>query len=595
MPQFQIPTKDKKFIQPNKGDVFGNLFATWNLDFDINPGKVRVSNKVVTLTTSSDDADLTHPTAFVRTAADGTDRWWALCGSVLFKNTLGALPIGSAFVQDAVANTPTSMDVTSSDMVEFNGALVVSRSSNIARLSTTWDANWWSVTLGGPGLTSSIPHPLHTSIKSNLLCIGDGNLMHTVDKNGNVRGSRVILPSEFQIIWIRSNYDGTWIGARNTLMREAKVFFWDEYSENYNKGYELKHFYTFAGVIKDGVCYTVNGAGQLLKFTGIGFEEVAVFPVFNQINKRWDDSFTIIKSIHQNGMAVIEGKIHINVNSEINATSTGFMENFPSGIWTYDEKQGLRHKYGISQHISTEVDYGAFRIGTGGFAGAIVPTMASNGLFFVGSKIALATTPNFYAISYLSEGQSLNNRGHFVSSIMESGAFEDIFKDILLTFKRFTNSGDRIVIKYRNIKNNNYPIILIGTWTNTTTFTATAADLGSLANIVVGDEIMIIQGKGSGATAHVSSVTENAGTYTIVLDEAITGVSGAMYCVVSNFKKAATISTQSIERESFDLDVVGTFLQIKVELRTVPGGTANKGDSPEIEKIVINSTPEMVI
>ena len=45
---FQIPTKDTRlWIQPNKSDVFGNLYATFNMHFDSVLGKVGTSRRVI--------------------------------------------------------------------------------------------------------------------------------------------------------------------------------------------------------------------------------------------------------------------------------------------------------------------------------------------------------------------------------------------------------------------------------------------------------------------------------------------------------------------------------------------------------------------
>ncbi len=595
MPAFEIPNKNKQWTQINKGEQFSNLFATWNLDFDSDLGKVRTSRRTIVLTDSTDDADLDVPYAFVRTSADGTDRWWAACGAVLFKNTAGASPSASAFVQDVIATgdgTPTDLSIISSDAVEFNGALVVSTSTDLHKLAGgSWDRGWWITTLAQTTLLANIAHPLHVSLKSNLLLIGDGNLLHTIDINNNVSPSRVILPSEFQIIWIRSTYDGTWIGARNKVMREAKVFFWDESAENYNRGYGLKDEMTFAGVIRDGIPYAVNGAGQLLKFTGGGFEETAVFPIFQQPNRKWDDAATVRRCVHRNGMAVIEGKIHVNVSSYVNqGTLAAILDNFPGGIWTYDEKQGLRHKYGLSLYKSSEIDYGQFSVP---LAGALVPTENQNGLFLAGASVNSNATTALTAIFYRDTTTESNTRGHFVTSIFESSAFESVFQDLLLTFKRFKNSGDRIIVKYRTIKDPNYGTGVMrgaGTFTSTSVFTTTA----DLSNVVAGDEVMIIKGRGAGGTYKISTITAVAGTYTVTLSEAITNASGTMVFMVDDWTECATVSTQGIERQGFDLDAFGTFIQLKVELRSVPGGTTNKSDSPILEKIIITLQPEIL-
>lgn len=590
MPKFIIPTESKKWIQPNKSDIFGNLWSTFNMDFDVSQGKVRVAPRLRINTDDTDDADLGVNWGFVRTSASGTDQWWAGCGAVLFK-TAGTDPTAS-FAQDAIASTPTTLSAVSSDMVEFNGALIVSDTTDLNRLSTTWDNAWWLTTLAQSALTSGIAHPLCVTVKTNLLLIGDGNKLHTVDKNSNVKTSRVILGTEFEIICIRSSQEGTWIGARNKINGEGKEFFWDESAENYNRGYGIKSDMIFSSVIKDDIPYIVNGEGQLLKFTGSSFDEVAVFPIFQQLNKKLDDGNSVRRNVQRNGMAIIDNKIYILIASHINNAMADFMENFPSGIWTYDETQGLRHKYAFTLYKGTEIDYGSYVISV---AGALVPTTSTEGLFLAGAMIFSSSSVEVDAIFYRDKTNSINKRGHFITSIFESSSFEDIFKDILLSFKRFRNSGDRIIIKYRAIKNVNYPIEAQGTWTSTTTFTATSANVGSLANITAGDEVMILRGRGAGATAKISSVSEAGGTYTITIAEAILNASGTNQFMVSDWTEAATISTQGIERQSFDLDVLGTFIQLKIELRSAPAGTAGAGDSPELEKIVINSSAEEII
>lgn len=589
MPEYQTPTESKKWIQPNKGDVFGNLFATFNMDFDSSLGKARVAPRARINTDDGDDADLGVPLAFVRSSADGTDRYWALTSTgtagALFK-TAGTDP-SAAFTQDAIASSPTTnVNKINSDMVDFEGALIVSLTTDISRLSTTWTASWWQTTLGRTALTN-VAHPLHVTKKTNTLLIGDGQNIHAVDKNSNVRTNRVILPADFQAVWIRSNQQGTWIGARNTVGGEAEAFFWDESSENYNFSYKLKSDMAFAGVIKDGIPYTVNGEGQLLGYTGSGFEEVAVFPNFSVPNKRLNDGNTVRRNVHRNGMAVIEGKISILISSLINNIFSNMMENFPSGIWSFDEKQGLRHKYALSLYDGTENDYGAFILSE---VGALIPTTASQGLFLAGALIHDTASVSSEAIFYRDVNDSIVKRGHFVTSTLESSAFEDVFQDLLATFKRFRSANDRIIFKYRVIKNSNYPIQGDGTWSSTTVFTTTT----SLANASAGDEAMIVRGTGSGATARISTITESAGTYTVTLAEAITGVSGTMQFLIGDWTECAIVSAQSIERQEFDLDVPGTWIQLKVELRSA-SGSAGAGDSPELEMVRLRSIGEAVI
>ncbi|MCH7640974.1 hypothetical protein IID22_02105 [Patescibacteria group bacterium] len=585
----QIPDKNKRWIQPNRGDSFGNLFATFNMDFDVVQGKVRVAPRLRIGTDEVDDVSLTLPTAFVRSTADLTDKWWALCGTTLFK-TSGTDP-SAAFTQDANASSPTNATTLASDMIEFNNKLYVSLNTNITELdgavSSTWDVDWWTTVPRGTALTTAIPHPMHVTIKTNLFLVGDGNLLHVMDKNENVSNSRIILPSEFQIMWIRSSKEGTWIGARHTANGEAKVFFWDESAENYNRAYGVKSDNTFAGLIKNGICHTINNAGQLLRFDGSGFAEIAVFPVFEQINKRWYTGTNNLVSVHRNGMAVIDEEISILVNSEVNNNIADVLVNFPSGVWTFNENEGLRHKYSLSQYDGTEIDYGTFITED---VGALVPTTANQGLFLAGGDIFTSASATLNAIFFRDETDSIVKRGHFTTSVFEASSVEDIFQDLLVWFKRFRSSSDRIIIKYRVIKDPNYPIVGGGTWSDTDTFTST----DTLTNAVAGDEVFIIRGRGSGTLLTIGSISEAGGTFTVNLTETTPNVSGTFAFIIDNWTLAATVSIQGIERQQFDLDVPGTWIQLKVELRSA-SGSAGAGDSPELEKIEVRQKPDEVI
>lgn len=600
---FQIPTKDKKWIQANKSDVFGNLFSTWNMDFDIAQGKVRVSHRVRINTDSGDDADLGVPWAFLRTAAGTADQYWAGCGAVLFK-TASTDPT-AAFAQDAIASTPTTLSAISSDLVEFNSAMIVSDTTDLHRLASgSWTANWWTGagSLNQSALTSGIAHPLHVTQKTNTLLIGDSNLVHAVDKNNNVKTSRLILPTGLEVIWIRSTPDGAWIGARHKTNGEAICVFWDEVAENYNRPYGLKSDTTFAGVVKDGLPYTVNGSGQLLGFNGVGFDEVAVFPIFEQPNRRMDDGNTVRRNVQRNGMAVIDEKIHINICSQTDNATADVPENFPSGIWTYDKDGGLRHKYALSQYDGTEIDYGSFITVE---AGALIPTTRTQGLFLVGGRIPTNNGSTILPAIFYKDttvAASAPNRGHFVTTMVESDSFEDLYQDLNVFFKRFGNTGDKIIVKYRVIKNINYPIEISGTWASTTTFTATSAshlgttDAALLAFLKTGDEVMVTRGRGSGTCVKISSVSNLAGTYTITIAEAVTNASGTMWCIVNEWIEAATISTQGIARQGFYLDAPGTAIQLKVEMRSHRLVSADyDSTSPELERIIVTSKPDEII
>src|SRR3990167_5363144 len=328
----RIPDENKQFSQSNKGDFGGTFWATKNIDIESEKGRIRISPQT-RLTT---DTQQRTPRGFLRSAASGTDQWWAWCGAKLFKT--GSTDPTAAFAADAISNTPTDMTQVSSDIVEFGTAIIVSTSNEIKRLfSGAWQTAWWSKTTGSTLLVASVPHPLCAGF-NGLLVVGDSYFANTIDKNNNQSLVRVTLKNEYEIWKILSSNSEYWILASNKYGRDARAFRWDGFSENFNQDYGLQHPVVFSGVLKNDIPYVVNGNGQLLKFTGAGFEEVDSFPIFKIKGKKFDIENSDY-AIQRNGMTLVEGKINIVVN--VNDLLANNIENMWSGIWTYDENEGL--------------------------------------------------------------------------------------------------------------------------------------------------------------------------------------------------------------------------------------------------------------
>ena len=123
MPTLPNP-QTKQWTGIRKGEFFGDLFLTKNVDLERNTGKVVLGEALSSVFDSDNDGDLTTPVSFVRTAADGTDRWWAL-GGKLFKTTNTDPEVG--WTQDAIGSSPTAPLY---DMLEFIDDLWVAKSTD---------------------------------------------------------------------------------------------------------------------------------------------------------------------------------------------------------------------------------------------------------------------------------------------------------------------------------------------------------------------------------------------------------------------------------------------------------------------------------
>ena len=344
MPVIHIPAqKNMQYQKPSRGELFGNVWMTRNLDYDSNLGKIRVSPRIYKIFSEADSGGsaFTVCTSFIRTNADKTDRYWALAQTganvsnqgVLFKAT-GTDP-RTGWAQDAISNTPTD---AADNMVIFGQAnsydrLMVARGTDVAMLNNgTWTNSWWVTTLSQSALSNSNPHYIYQF--ANLLLIPDGNNLHVVDDSGVVKVNRIVLPVQFQIIWIADDGDKVFIGTRNIRDGESYVFPWYATLSGTNTYERPKRVYSsisYAGCVLQGKLYVINGKGQFLEDNGVDFTEVASLPL-SGTPYSWQDDISSgpMKLVNANGMKVIyQEKISILMSGAIDGDTSKVLPKRP--------------------------------------------------------------------------------------------------------------------------------------------------------------------------------------------------------------------------------------------------------------------------
>ena len=509
------------------------------------------------------------------------------------------------FVQDDTTNTPTNLSENYSDLIEFENDLYATLATDIAKLpnASTWDVDWWTTVAdsGQSALTNNTPHPLCVGF-NNLMIIGDANYIHTLDSSGAVQYKLVTLADEFEIVWIKASSNSYWIGARNKRGRNGQVFEWDGASTVVNFAFDIKGEIPYSCVIKNGIPFVMNSNGQLLAFNGGGFIEIARLPVLENprfrvdlsgtsYNIGWNDGNNPRQCIHRNGMAVIDDKIHILLNGAI-GNAKYLLENMKSGIWIFDENIGLHHKYSLS--VGATVDYGVAVTNKVGALTAI--NEKQNGSFLVGAQIYKNATPSYMHAIWRGGTINANEiRSAFITPFLKSFALEDVWQSIALIFNKFVTSGtDAIVMKYRTQKEDNFPYYITLTWVNATSFTTTSTNFDTYAK--VGDEVEILFGIGAGCLAHITSITDNAGTFTVSLDEDIDGgVTGTAGAIIQNWRKITTLTDNNSKKEIISIQddytrkmsTQDTNIQFKVELR----GTLQ---SPVLEELRVKHSASTI-
>lgn len=547
----------RQWTQPNTSVLFGNIYQSRNIDFSLN-GFLKLSPRTrYVYRENSSGSTFDYVLSIVYGNFGGTssgpngEGYYTVTsdGMYLIDDDLD----GAGVLTNASAPSPA---LGSTDAVSWEGGMWVTTTSNLSNLTSgTWTNSLMS-------LTSGIPHPLCVAW-NNLLLVGNGSSINSRDSGGTNVSNVVVVPDEYRIQWMRSFNKNVWIGTRNLSNGESKIFQWDGSSENFNNEYEVDCQWVYSGTAHDGNLYIFTNDGRLMSFNGAGFTEVARLPVYTNIITTNDYYFVngfTLGSIFQRGMAVVDGLIHILVNS--NALKGGVEDTgtnlFSSGVWVYDPDIGMYHKYAPSNSQTSNTDFGFMGLDAG--AGALSPVYADptstnvidatkGGTLVYGARLDSGTA-SFYTFGSVTSGV---NRGFFSTSRIESPGVQESWRYVWVKFEEFTSSDDAIVLKYRTKYRENLPFTSPTevTWTSTTVFTSPDT---TFADVVVGDEVTVATGSGAGCIAHISSITNNAGTYTVTLDEAITGVSASDtgYVIVDNFHRlpayadANAISTATI-------------------------------------------------
>jgi len=591
----RIPTKGK-WAQPNKGEIFGNIYRSQNIDLKTNPGKMRVSPRLVVNTKDNDNgiSNMGVPCAFLVHSPSSTPFYYAACGIgddtgsgkilVSASNSLS-----SAFANDALANTPTTISATRSDMVEWAGGnygsrtdpsllvSTVSPSAQIYSLRGAWDGSWFSSTVGGSMSTVTLIN-MCPAFNGNLY-LTNGYGITYVPPSASAGTNPVAVNSgvgtidfnyRYFPIWIRSTSTQLWIGLMTNVTNNGTrgyVAAWDTTGTAPQAIYDIQAPCALSCTILDDVPHIIDAYGRLKKFTGTGFTEVARLPVANQniempgiynpsTNSRW---------IHHRGMDIVDGKINISVN---NFVSSGvYVEDMPSGIWEYDPSIGLYHK---SSPCATTGDWGQQSLLT---AGALFGSKRSTGTYLAGFAYYTdsgSTSRN--GIFHDDLTTTTNRRGILTIPWIDSSQVADTFQKTIYRFRNLV-SGSKIIGKFRTDKSATLPFVAAITWTHDNSFISTDSNWQYAS---VGDEVEVVQGVGASTTGHITQINSSGGTYTVIVDDSSMNIpSGSALVKVNNYRKMGEITQLNSSSQILAIIRNDNSVQIKTELRDEGGMELN--------------------
>lgn len=593
---------NSQYTQPNQSDKTGSIWSSFNLDLKTRKGDLLLSPR--TIITTDDITDLGVPIAFLTftNINSGIQYAWTIAGQYVFKMNL-ANGYQTAFAKETTSgapvpgtNTECSSDV--SDIVNFGRAYMIISTRNRMDFFTASTGAWVNVqydTGGTPTAVTLGDGPVH------MMCVY-GARVYVTDWNSSsetrtwvrsVAGSGLASASASStltssgsyfldlsnkgypvtsISTIRSVSDGIWVFTINQSENGCYAFKWDGVqATDPNSAYIVPDASgILACAIKDDTPWVIDNNARLLVFNGGSFkrtEDIGLAPGRLPVNKNkfLKNSLSSVNDrwIHPNGISVVDGRINILINNEYDDNGTTIEENIASGVWEYDPVIGWYHKMSLSLYTASVTDYGQNRVSRVGaiYANKTSTTNASaNGTMLLGAQLYSDSSATKEIIAIDDSNDTIQKYGYLVTPKIFSNKISDMWLMFTARHRKLLDSSDKIVAKYRTSESTSVEATI--TWTSTTTFTTTT-DVSSYT----GYEVEVLQGKGSGKCAHITSVT-GSGTYTVTVDEVFTGAtSGTAKARFQDWTKSNSFSEQTETFSEYPINTPGTWIQIKLCLQ----------------------------
>lgn len=565
-------TASKNWAQQNKGDLYPVLYSTRNINLE-KRGYIGLSRRMAYL---KKDNGLSSMIPAIRVHTAGQEYKVASAGGNMYEVSYNLQTVA----QDTNATTLSQY----TDIYTFGSSTYYTQSANSNLYYRAGGSGAYTVV--GAGLSASFtPHPMELFETKNLLCIGNGSGIVCITGSNVVSGVALSIPSNFTIVGLRYFNNRMYVATVSQNGADATLFEWDGATATASFGYKIAGRGIVSIVVYDQSICVLTSRGELLRFGGGSFTQLATLPFFEDKDASWSYRPAVLDHQAQgNSMDVIDEYLFINVANNVLIKNNEYevLPQFPAGIYQYHKDFGLVHKLSPSQSSTTVAsDYGQTygvlpnairRQQDFGSSYPNAPTFTYGTRLLAGATLVDSTlTESVYLLS-MTSGEA---RGDFVTSKILTTDTVDTQQTLFIKFKNLLTSTDKIIVKYKYIDKANYPLVFTPsatravTWISNFQFTSTST---LMANVVVGEEVSVMSGNGAGSLAHIVSITNIAGTYTVELDEPIIGVLvgdlGGIF--IDNWVKAQVIDSNNTDGfEKITLGADSKWIQLKIELRGV--------------------------
>lgn len=347
-----IKIPQSSWNQPNNSDKFGNLWYTKNINLD-EEGYLKNSPRSVQIYDESQNSDFDVPVSFGRF---DSGEYVVATTNTVFNAAYDDNSI--LFEENEGTNNPSG--TSNSHGLIWQGRFHVSGNTTVVSkdLGSSAGQNWTSRITG---LASGVRH--YMALFSNRLemVVTNGNEVKQYNTS-YVNTTDLILPSDFEAVGVA--YNNNQMGVITRLgsstegqNREAHFFTWDGETSEANGGWGVGSEASIALCAYKSSWLVLTKAGQLKYFNGGGFEEIAAFPFYFTDNIYGD----LVNQRGRGDLMVVDGDTVL-INLSLDLETFGKKEEMqlpqsPSGVWCFDPKVGLYHKYSpsISQAYAFDV------------------------------------------------------------------------------------------------------------------------------------------------------------------------------------------------------------------------------------------------
>jgi hypothetical protein len=528
----KIPNSQKQIIQSNDGDYKGNLWSTFNIDLDSNPGMIKTSKKL----TSAVGADTIDTDSVVQALQIHDGFYYLATNDDVYRCSVNQDPRIETNWSDVGSFQAFDLGLET-DMTSFAGLLLVSFGTDIASwVGTTLTEDWWTDVTSGTALTASKTHTLEVLRTGNdTLFVTDGNLIRYY--NAAAGHTTVTLDTLMTANCLTPSLDRMWVGTYTEVENHAYVYEIQVGNAAANQAYEVDGRVCLTMFTYNNVPYVITERGYIQAFNGAGFQTIAQFPWANESKVmegcrpgNVQDSATS-KAIHPKG-AKVKGKycyIYVTTEDEYQ-NGVKINDRSPSGVWVLDlETYSLTHRYALTAETT---DYGVHLVDR---SGPLLITNTPETRIMVGAEV---------------EGQGgvwmesdETAQGYFTTVRHESDSIADNFEKFVVKHD-LLDTDETIRTKYKDVTAPGLPYTVTDiSWLSATQFTT----VNTLTGIEEGDEVEIISGYRSGYQCHITEISGGF-TKTVKVDESIGLLSELSDIQINRWKKIEPNDETNAER-----------------------------------------------